>query len=289
MLHGLLRRAEALDQPVYTADEMRSWPAGFLDAFTERGVLVELGPAVIVTCDGCADAHLLNVDVCEYPTGTIGMGKCPECGRIQVSLERLRQWRFNLGGLAGIVMAAIGGTGQAEEAVAERIWSIGTIAGDTEPRDVFVARGLGRPDAAEVVRQAASLRRAPAPLVLTCAALPDPGIWAGFRPAVDVLTRVCRLEDDRFVVDLTMTMDRMTVPHPEAKPEDWLTVTAAAEKLMDVVDDVDIKKARARVSRAAGDEKFVTNGAKGEDRRIHIHAFSTWLMEQREKNLAAAN
>lgn len=99
---------------------------------------------------------------------------------------------------------------------------------------------------------------------------------------------VCRLEDGELVVDLAIAVDRATVPHPDARPEDWLTVTEAAEKLMDVVDGLDLKKARARISCAAGDNKFVTDGASGADRRIHIHAFNAWLMEQRRKDLARA-
>lgn len=265
---------------------MRSWPAWLFEAFTELGVLVELSAADVVMCDSCANGQLLEVDVCEYPTGAIGIAKCPECGRVQLPLERLRQWRFDLGGLASAVHSAVGGAGQAEEVMAERFWSIGTIAGDAEPRDVFVARGLGGQEAGEIVRQATALRRAPAPLVLTCATAPDPAIWNGFRPAVEMLTSIATIVDGQLVVDLSLACDRLTVPHPDAKPEDWLNVTQSAEKLMGVIDGITIKKARARVSRAATDEKFVTNGVKGDERRIHIHSFSTWLMEQREKELA---
>jgi len=69
----------------------------------------------------------------------------------------------------------------------------------------------------------------------------------------------------------------------------WLTVTDAAKHLMDVVSDLDLKKARARISAAAGRGEFHTNGKKGLDRRIVRDSFSTWLLKQRDRDLAEAD
>lgn len=46
------------------------------------------------------------------------------------------------------------------------------------------------------------------------------------------------------------------------------------------------KLADARVSRAAADGKFTTNGEQRSKRRIEPHTFDTWLLEHREKDLA---
>ena len=67
-------------------------PVGLLNALTKSSLLEELSPIDLVACDGCPDAHMLDVDLCEYPTGTTGMAKCPACGRVEVPLDRLRQW-----------------------------------------------------------------------------------------------------------------------------------------------------------------------------------------------------
>jgi len=68
-----------------------------------------------------------------------------------------------------------------------------------------------------------------------------------------------------------------------------LTVTEAARLLMAVVSNIDLKKARARVSKAADAGKFKTNGQKGRWRRIDQDSFNTWRFEQMEKDLSAAD
>jgi len=69
----------------------------------------------------------------------------------------------------------------------------------------------------------------------------------------------------------------------------WMTVTAAAKRLMDVVSGLTLEKARARVSAAAGRDEFQTNGKERTDRRIDRDTFSTWLLKQRERDLAEAD
>ena len=68
---------------------------------------------------------------------------------------------------------------------------------------------------------------------------------------------------------------------------EWLTVTEAAKLLQDVVSDLTLKKARARVSGAANRKQFKTNDEKGSVRRIDQDSFSSWLLKQREKHLAS--
>lgn len=68
-----------------------------------------------------------------------------------------------------------------------------------------------------------------------------------------------------------------------------LTVTEAARLLMKVVSDLNLKKARARVSAAAGRDDFTTNGKKGEARRIDRDSFSTWLIKHHVRDVAAAD
>lgn len=75
----------------------------------------------------------------------------------------------------------------------------------------------------------------------------------------------------------------------EIKGDAWITVTAAAKLLLDDISGIDLDKAKARVSKAANEGKFRTNGKKGAARRIGRDSFSTWRLEQRAKDLAAYN
>lgn len=70
---------------------------------------------------------------------------------------------------------------------------------------------------------------------------------------------------------------------------EWLTVKQCALLLLDDVSGLDLKKATARVSWAAGAGKLTTNGKKGPGRRIERHSFSTWRLEQRERDLDVAD
>ncbi len=285
-LRLILRSAERPGGlPTFTADDTRPWSSGARDALIDQGILLEIGHTDFVYCDGCIDQHPLEVEIREYPTGMLGVAMCPECGRVNIPLERLRQWQLAPIGLAQSVMAAIGSSGPLDEITTNRIWSLGTIPSDDTPRDIFIARGLDWPDAREIVRQAEPLRRSPAPLVLSYATLPNPGIWSGFRPATDVLASICSLDDGVFTANLSDSLNRTTLPHSDAGEGSWITVTQAAKKLMKVVDDLDLKRARARVSGAANNGKFKTNDEKGTAREIHLDSFSTWLFEQQEINL----
>jgi DNA-binding response OmpR family regulator len=67
-----------------------------------------------------------------------------------------------------------------------------------------------------------------------------------------------------------------------------LTVKQAGQKLIDVVDDLTLKHAMARVSKAADNGRFQTNGQRGATRRICCDSFSAWLLEQRSRWLQEA-
>ena len=67
--------------------------------------------------------------------------------------------------------------------------------------------------------------------------------------------------------------------------DQWLTVTQAAEMLLEVVSNIDLPRARARVSRGAQRGKFKTNNCRGKARRVERPSYSIWLLEQREKDL----
>ena len=69
----------------------------------------------------------------------------------------------------------------------------------------------------------------------------------------------------------------------------WLTVTEAAELLMTDLPGLELEHAKARVSKAASVRKFTTNSRKGVARRIDRASFSAWRLEQRDRDLDAAD
>jgi len=197
---------------VFLFDEVRRWPAGLLDMLTECGVLKELGPADSVACDSCPDNHWINVDICEYPTGTIGMGKCPECGRIQVPLDRLRQWRFNFGGLAEVVARSIGINGESTTDVHDRVIFIGTTTLNGSSREVFVTRGLYGPDGSDIIARAERLRAARRPVVFVPSRMPGESFWEE-RPSSPVcLLEIVSLEGATIHVDAVAFAERVALP-----------------------------------------------------------------------------
>jgi len=74
---------------------------------------------------------------------------------------------------------------------------------------------------------------------------------------------------------------------PSEALRESLRVSECADLLLKDVSGIDRKRAMARVSWAAGKEKFRTNGAKGNARRIDRDSFNTWRLEQRERDLDA--
>ena len=273
---------------MFLFDEIQRWPAGLLDRLTAWDLIEELGPTDMVACDSCPDNHPINVDICEYPTGMIGMGKCPECGRIQIPLNRLRQWRLNSIGVASVLARAIDASGSVIEDVPGRVVLVGTVQYQMETREVFLAVGLARKDAPAVLASSQRLRESKAPFVLSAGVMPSSKIWpGGMDPAVIVLAEHAVLGPVGLTLDLEPLFGLGSVPHPDAESPVWITVTEAAELLMKDLPFLvsQLGKAKARVSRAASGGKFKTNGEKGQARRIDAGSLAQWRLEQRDADL----
>jgi len=65
----------------------------------------------------------------------------------------------------------------------------------------------------------------------------------------------------------------------------WLTVTEAARLLRRDIPGLILDNAKARVSGAATDGKFRTNGKNREKRRIDPVSFDSWRLKQRDRDL----
>jgi len=248
--------------------------------------------ATWIRYDYCDNECYMNPEIVTHAgTGErFGIHACSEgeCGLVRIPFEDLRRWEFDMLATARTVAKAIGAKGEVVEDVPDRLVAMGSVVAGDVRRDVFLARGMDWDDVEIVMADARHLKAAAAPLVLVLAALPEHPIWSDCKPALAVLADMVSLDERGLVVDLSLVIARPTKPHPDAMESEWLTVTEAAELLVseDVIDDLDFKRAKARISRAATSGRFMTNGELGAARRVESGSFSRWVLEQRSKNLA---
>jgi len=284
----LLWRFDETGGPIWPFDEVKRWPAGVLDRLVSLGIVKEIGWTYIVACDSCVDNHQLEVDIIDYPTGTIGMAKCPECGRLPVPLDRLRQWAPHFDGLARAVALAVGAAGGVTVEVPDRLLFLGVVQHENASVDLFLARGLGWEDGSQMLQRSRRLRVSASPAMLVPDKLPMPTTASPVQPAIGALVELATVGEHGLDMTLDPLWSQDVIPHADATTPQWLTVTQAAKRLMEVVSGLDVKKARSRVSSAASRNLIKTNGRARADRRIERDSFHTWLFKQREQDLAAA-
>ena len=98
-LKQLADRLRTYDSDIITADEVADWPEGKLAEFVSEGILSEIQPSTSVVCDQCEENCPIEPERRTIPiTGkAVGVFVCtrPDMGRIEVDLNRLRQWRIN--------------------------------------------------------------------------------------------------------------------------------------------------------------------------------------------------
>src|SRR5262249_24095288 len=140
-------------EPVYSADEVATWPAGVLDQLLTMGLLGAANNANALVCDACGDGHVEAVTYGKSPAGS-GLRaylRCPAAGRVCGPLERLRRWEVNFRTLAALTARLLEAAGGLEEIRPSRLWWLGktTLAG--WPCEIFLARGLTWRDAAELI------------------------------------------------------------------------------------------------------------------------------------------
>ena len=99
-LEQLAQRLQIPDADIITADETADWPTGKLDEFVEAGVLAEVPHSKGLICSECEENCFIEPDIRAMPdTGeAVGIFICtrnPDIGRIEIDLNRLRQWKIS--------------------------------------------------------------------------------------------------------------------------------------------------------------------------------------------------
>jgi len=291
VFHHILRLTDQLESPVFDHAEIRRWPRGTRERFSELGLLREIEPAESILCVSCGE-HVITPDICEYPVvgKTVGVAKCPECGRVEIELDQLRQWAPAFDGLVRLLGAELSFHAPITPVVPGRGCLLGTMATAGGPMDVFLFRGLCWHDAQSVMESVARFNAASSPVVIVFHQVPaKPRLWGPMQSEILSLVELSTWHETEQRPDFSPLLRMLGTLRPPVKEEAWLTVTECAQLLLDVVSGLDLEKAKARVSKAASDGKFRTNGKKGTDRRVDRDSFSTWRLEQRERDLDAAD
>lgn len=291
-LPEFLARVEHLRDGVVAPGDARSWPREWLASMEKLGVIEGAGLADEIVYAGCDhECGVPNLGFEKHPDDPgrlICVHRCLDgCGRVVLEPRDFEQWRFSLPGLAQAIRAAVGASGTVVEDAPGRMVLIGTASVGGRASEIFLGYGLGRADAAAVVAAARRLAASERPVVLSVGVKPGE-IWSiGKRPQTAVLAEHSRLGPSGIALDLASAFPASALV--EIKGNAWITVTAAAKLLLEDVSGIDLNKAKARVSKAANEGKFRTNGKKGSARRIGHDSFSTWRLEQRAKDLAACD
>jgi len=107
LLAKLADRLQIYDSEIITADEITEWPNGKLDELIKMGVLVEVEHAKGLVCRECEEGCFIEPNIRTNPdtgtaTGVFGCTRREDIGRIEVDLNRLRQWRISAEKLSGL-------------------------------------------------------------------------------------------------------------------------------------------------------------------------------------------
>lgn len=107
LLAKLADRLQIYDSEIITADETKDWPNGKLDELVKMGVLVEIEHAKGLICNECEEGCFIEPNIRTNPdtgaaTGVFVCTRNPDVGRIEVDLNRLRQWKISGGKLEAL-------------------------------------------------------------------------------------------------------------------------------------------------------------------------------------------
>lgn len=132
-----------LDNPVLSNDDLARFPAPMRQALIGARLLKPSRTATSVGCDGCGEGQVGEVARFTYPDGQTRLFiVCPECGRVPVHPDRLRQWVPDYSALADLLTAALQAKGARQEIVPGRLWNLGRAALAGQSRPVWLVRRL---------------------------------------------------------------------------------------------------------------------------------------------------
>ncbi len=106
VLLDLLAHIGSSSEPVLIDwDSVEQWSSGVLECFVQAGILMPASAAQSIECNSCE--HRCFMDVLIYNNRAFVVCNVPEMqnqmGRIQINLERLKQWKTSFNQLASVI------------------------------------------------------------------------------------------------------------------------------------------------------------------------------------------
>jgi len=234
--------------PALVLEDLEALPQSDLDRLTGLGLVKQAATATHVVCDACAEGHVEEVDQIVYPEHvTRFFITCPENGRVEVPRERLMQWAVDYLPLFLSLSSALSASTGVTEVLPGRIWNLGRAALAGRSKTIWVTRGLGWPDAAQL---ADVLPKGRSPVIFFLGQPPDEDLLQVPCESVIELRTVIRLCEEGIAVDVDGIERQLIVEIAEVtkkKPKKRASRTATIDA---------IKQALREHLRAARDHAF---------------------------------
>jgi ribosome-associated translation inhibitor RaiA len=216
------------ETPLFTATDLRRWPADTADRLIGLGLLRLTTSATHVMCPACDEGHVEEVIPRQGDDGNVRFFiRCPEALRVEVPENLLRQWTVDFDALAAALARALSLKAHLKALVPGRLWRLGKTPWQGANREVLLARGLGWPDGRTVTCQIGPNGR---PVVLVPEQAPTDAVWSGRPPAVVVLGQVTTLGEDGLEVDAADLAARVNEADQRTATVMTLPVTPAEQK-----------------------------------------------------------
>jgi predicted DNA-binding protein (UPF0251 family) len=96
----LAERLQFFGADVISADEVSEWPSGMLEELVKQGILTEIQHSNGLKCSECEEKCYIEPDMRTDPksgqnTGVYICKQNSDIGRIEIDLDRLRQWQID--------------------------------------------------------------------------------------------------------------------------------------------------------------------------------------------------
>ena len=189
---------------LFTYDDVCGWSADEFEALTGAGLISEMAQATHVTC-ACPEGHWERVRW--SADGKLAFIPCTVAGTlVEVSVERLRQWRVDVGRLAALLADALQMSQQPQPLASSRLWRLGRRRIGGRFRDLFFSVSPDEEFSAAINEAQQQLSAGTGLLITASDARVDSG-WEPSRLKVLVLSEIATLAGGKIALDLDFIED----------------------------------------------------------------------------------